>query len=202
MQIIFPTGARIINFTWEWWSPGRIVHRLRDGSFDEPLIRAETRLRGTVTFSKWSSLTPASRRISAQVQHFTGLISDPENWVEMPWGVEDRGMVVPGGGYTGRVVSTTNGVHTLTRRRGTTVLTRGDWVRANHRVVQVATVAGTDAAPQITTYPAITVPDGFDFVSADTIRVQNRDGAETSAQMSHNPSFSMGPVWQWEERVQ
>lgn len=200
-QVPWPAQVRITAYSHELWSPGRIVHRLRDGSIDEPLDRASARWRGTVTLGAWGALGSAGTEAISATELLLAQLSDPEAWTSMPWGgASPRYFTVSN--WSGRVTASAAGLHTLARQPADTTETiyAGEWLRApSGRLVQVRTLAGTAAAPQITTLP-VTVPAvGASFGHARFMQVRKRDPDDGGITMERRAGFGGGVTFQWEE---
>ena len=205
-QVAFPTAAtqRIVHYSPQLWSPGLIVHRLRDGRLSAPLERAPWRWRGTVTFGP--AATMGERDDVAAVELFLAQMADPSNWCWMPWGGDEPFYPTPKDFSPGRVTATLNGVHTLLRHATSTgLLNVGDWLLFRPRfgrssIVTVASVSGINLlAPQITTVPVVQAKVDDRFYPATHIQVRQRDPDGQGVMMPRTASYGGAVTWQWEE---
>ena len=198
-EISFPSDTRITDITWETWAPGRITHRLRNGTIAPAIDRGVERLRGTLSFGVYASWKSPGREDSQEIQTFLEHISDPDSWAHLPWGGEPLNMPTPQD-WAGTLRASAGGVHTL-GRVGTSEVAVGDWLLAPPagRAVRVVTVAGTPSNPVITTHPQVAPGIGLVFTRAGTIRVRNLDAREMSTAYTVAASFAEGVTWEWEE---
>ena len=194
-QVAWPAEARIVGMSQELFSPGRIVHRLRDGSWDTPLLRARPRWNGTVTLGKY-----AIRKAEvARVEMLVADLSDPSDWAEMPWGGAPPLHPVPGDTWTASVTAVVGRLVTLARTVGTDEIALGDWVRYGNRVAIVRSLAGTQLDPQITTRPFIPAVVGGVFRPAHTIRVRMRNPGERGITIGRDTGYGGATTIEWEE---
>lgn len=196
--VAWPTEARIVEISHEVWSPGRIVHRLRSGDLDTPLVRGQPRLVGTVSLGLYGRGNYAG---AAAVELLLAELADPENFVDMPWGGDRASGGYPSPiGWEGDVTAAASGVYTFARRVGRTeVVEPGDWL-SRGRVAMVRTVSGTAAAPVLTLIPDIPMSTGDTLFSAPTIRIRKRDPDESGILVPRSATgFAGGVTFEWEE---
>ena len=206
--LAFPSMARVTEITHELWSPGRIVHRLRDGGLSPPLDRAEARWRGTFTLGVLGVRGAVGSRDAAELEAFLAQFGDARNHVELPWGGGSDGKFPVPVGWRGVANGgPVGGVVTFTRSHGGSVAV-GDWLRVEdgfphaHRCVLVVTKSGADAMPQLSfvpPLPRLTVTNVLN--PATTMAVRMRDPGEQGIPVSRSPSWGGAVTVQWEELV-
>ena len=200
--IAWPQVARITDYSHELWSPGRIVHRARDGSLSA-LDRARERWRGTAEVGVRGLRGESGQTAAARLELFLAELTDLRNYVDMPWGGERPAYPVPGpsaSSWSASVTAASAGVFTL--NIPPTELAVGQWLRHNNRVNMIATVAGGPMA-QISfvsdAFDGLTV--GGSLLRALTIRIRRMSPTDAGLPVSRGRGFGGGTVIQWEEYV-
>ena len=195
MEILFPDAAKdtIVRYAPELWYPNRNIFRTRSGSVREynpvaPLYR------GTVSFGKTGHGQTAKRdAIDAFINE---MAYSTTNWTWMPWGGDPPYYPTPSS-FVGAVTATANGVHVLARRSGVALKNR-DWLWWNGTtLVQIVTLAGTTAAPHISTIPVVPATVNSLFHPARVVKVRAIPGQSTTVERKRG--INQAVVWQWEE---
>ena len=201
--IPFPQAAdhRIAGFATEVYYPSRVVMTSPSGTVLQDLERGAAKWMGTLTLDPWATEGEPDAANLAAVETWRALMSDPAHFTDMPWGGDPPFYRTPGN-WAGRVTATLNGVHTLTRfvqAGAPDTLEVNDWLTYGGRGFIVASVAGTPAAPQITTHPVVAPHVADVFGRCGTLRVRSRTFGEGGGPMPRTGSFGGRFSWQWVE---
>ena len=203
--VAWPQEARLVGTTVELWSPGRIVHRLRDGSLAPALDRASPRWRGTASIAPWGVSGAAGQVGAGKVELLMAELADPSNWTHMPWGGGMPRYPTPRHDWVGSVTGTNAGALSIDRTEGETGLAVGQWLdihlAAGIRTAMVRTLAGTDAKPVVTLLPAFAVPNAVRVDPGEVIRVRKARPGEGGIAIARNTSWGGQVTFQWEEAL-
>ena len=204
-QVIIPPAIRnrITEITHESWSPGKIVHRLRDGSVNE-LVRARTRFRGTFTVGHYSS--EGERIDLGAVEAFATQMLPTDNWCFLPWGGDEPyydDASLDGVRFEGTItnMNLSRTVLTLSRTSSNGQIRVGSWLQLRDDFGHIVTsVSGTDSAPTITMQPGFPVIDVGDVVQGmNVMPIRMGDPSEVGISISRRRGFSGGFTMVWEQ---
>ena len=142
----------LVKVTHELWSPGQVIHRMRSGALDGPLLRAERRWRGTVEFSAWAAFGDPAWDVDrvAAVDLFFARMSQPENHCIFPWGGPAPLHRIPDVNWRGTitVAETEDAGFTVRRTAGSGGFRVGDWLSISQRACIVREANAPNGAVQ------------------------------------------------------
>ena len=204
--IAWPQEAGIVGVSHELWAPGRIVHRLRDGSIAAALDRASPRWRGTVSIAPRAVWYPEGSVAVGRVETLLAELADPSNWTHMPWGGAGAGQYpTPRHDWVGSVTGTNAGAISIDRTEGATGLAVGQWLDVHLaggiRTALVRTLAGTDQKPVVTLLPSFSVPNATRIDPGEVIRVRKAEPGEEGITIERSRSWGGRVTFQWEEAL-
>ena len=207
-QITFPSEARIIETQFEFWSPGRIVHRLRDGQLTTPLNRATPRLRGTTSLGLYGIKYITNSINVSKVELFVSELSIPENYSFIPWGGDAPQFPIPDETFRATVTTVTSGVIVLNRTASTATLSPGQWLQVDPafneftgRTLLIRTVSGTPATPIITTIPSLNFTALTPLQPATHIPIRLLNPEDSGISIGRTSSWGGEVTFNWEEFI-
>lgn len=207
MQVPVPAVVSdlVIRVRPELWAPDQIVHRLRSGALDDPLVLADPRWRGTLELSPWAAFGDAAGDVDrvAAVDLFLARMSRPDRWCEMPWGGDAPSHRIPDAAYRAAVTvaETEAAGFSVQRSAGAGGLREGDWVRSGGRAAMVDAAGAVGGAGQagLRTLPALSLAVGA-VVEAGTV-MRMRFTPDGDATLALPRTAGLGGPWvlPWEE---